>query len=142
MPSEWDNPIPYRSQESESDAESEYRGGDYFSPRDAELREADSGRRGGQSRCSERSCASRFHRSGWVYEEKYDGWRLIAFKDGHRVRLVSRQGVDHTERLRELTAVAGMKALTLILDGEAMSRSRTNTRLPGSHTHSRTRVPS
>ncbi len=23
-----------------------------------------------------------FHRDGWVYEEKYDGWRMVAYKDG------------------------------------------------------------
>jgi hypothetical protein len=25
-----------------------------------------------------------FHRPGWIYEEKYDGWRMLAFKDGAR----------------------------------------------------------
>lgn len=60
-----------------------------------------------------------FHRPGWVYEEKYDGWRMLAFKDGPRVRLISRQNVDHTERFRELAAaIAALKAPTLILDGE------------------------
>src|SRR5687767_1714322 len=60
-----------------------------------------------------------FHRPGWIYEEKYDGWRMLAFKDGRRVRLVSRQAVDHTDRLRELAeAIAKLKAPTLILDGE------------------------
>jgi bifunctional non-homologous end joining protein LigD len=39
-----------------------------------------------------------FHRDGWVYEEKVDGWRMLAFKDRGPVRLVSRQGVDHTAR--------------------------------------------
>ena len=24
--------------------------------------------------------AQPFHREGWVYEEKYDGWRMIAYK--------------------------------------------------------------
>ena len=37
-----------------------------------------------------------FHRDGWVYEEKVDGWRMLAYKDGQRVRLVSRNGRDHT----------------------------------------------
>ena len=37
-----------------------------------------------------------FHRDGWVYEEKVDGWRILAYKDGQRVRLVSRHGRDHT----------------------------------------------
>ena len=60
-----------------------------------------------------------FHRPGWVYEEKYDGWRMLAFKHGRRARLISRQGVDHTERFRELAdAIAALKAPTLILDGE------------------------
>lgn len=60
-----------------------------------------------------------FHRPGCVYEEKYDGWRMLAFKDGPHVRLISRQGVDHTERFRELAdGVAALKAPTLILDGE------------------------
>jgi len=35
-----------------------------------------------------------FHRDGWVYEEKVDGWRLLAYKNGARVRLVSRNGRD------------------------------------------------
>ncbi len=26
-----------------------------------------------------------FHRDGWVYEEKYDGWRVVAYKDGKSV---------------------------------------------------------
>ena len=39
-----------------------------------------------------------FHRPGCIYEEKYDGWRMLAFKDGPRVRLVSRQAVDHDPR--------------------------------------------
>jgi hypothetical protein len=28
-----------------------------------------------------------FHRDGWVYEEKIDGWRMLACKDGQRVCL-------------------------------------------------------
>jgi hypothetical protein len=26
-----------------------------------------------------------FHREGWVFEEKVDGWRMLAYKDGARV---------------------------------------------------------
>jgi len=33
---------------------------------------------------------------GWIYEETYDGWRMIVYKDGRTVRLISRQNVDHT----------------------------------------------
>ena len=60
-----------------------------------------------------------FHREGWVYEEKLDGWRMVAYKDGPRVRLVSRSGVDQTARFPGIAAaVAGLLAPTLILDGE------------------------
>jgi ATP-dependent DNA ligase len=29
------------------------------------------------------------HHEGWVYEEKVDGYRMVAYKDRDRVRLVS-----------------------------------------------------
>jgi bifunctional non-homologous end joining protein LigD len=60
-----------------------------------------------------------FHRDGWVYEEKVDGYRVLAYKDGALVRLVSRNGRDHTRRFRDLAAaVAKLSARTLVLDGE------------------------
>jgi ATP-dependent DNA ligase len=53
-----------------------------------------------------------------VYEEKYDGWRIVGFKDGTRVRLVSRTGRDHAGRFPDLAAnIASLPASTLILDG-------------------------
>ena len=60
-----------------------------------------------------------FHRDGWVYEEKVDGWRILAYKDGARVRLVSRNGRDHTRRFAGIAAaVAKVAARALVLDGE------------------------
>jgi bifunctional non-homologous end joining protein LigD len=60
-----------------------------------------------------------FHRPGWVYEEKVDGWRILAYKDSARVRLLSRTGVDHAKRFRELAAmIAALPVPTLVLDGE------------------------
>jgi ATP dependent DNA ligase domain len=60
-----------------------------------------------------------FHRAGWIYEEKVDGYRMLAYKDGARVRLVSRNGVDHTRRYPDVaTAVARLRPSTLVLDGE------------------------
>src|SRR5215470_17877547 len=41
--------------------------------------------------------ASPFHRPGWLYEEKYDGWRMLASKRDRQVRLVSRADRDNTE---------------------------------------------
>src|SRR5437016_5803459 len=56
---------------------------------------------------------------GWIYEEKVDGWRIVACKDGDRVRLVSRNGVDHTRRFGGIAAaIAKLSARTLVLDGE------------------------
>src|SRR5205814_3960071 len=60
-----------------------------------------------------------FHRDGWVYEEKVDGWRILAYKDGPRVRLISRNAVDHTHRFGKVaSAVAALKTDTAVLDGE------------------------
>ncbi|HEY7652697.1 MAG TPA: hypothetical protein VIG07_07740 [Methylomirabilota bacterium] len=60
-----------------------------------------------------------FHRDGWVYEEKVDGWRVLAYKDTAGARLISRKGRDLTRRFPELVAaVAGIEPPTLILDGE------------------------
>ncbi len=30
-----------------------------------------------------------FHCDGWMYEEKCDGWRSLAYKEGERIRLIS-----------------------------------------------------
>jgi bifunctional non-homologous end joining protein LigD len=63
--------------------------------------------------------AKPFHRPDWVYEEKVDGWRVLAYKDATGVRLVSRNAKDLTHRFPELAAaVAALKPPTLLLDGE------------------------
>jgi bifunctional non-homologous end joining protein LigD len=60
-----------------------------------------------------------FHRDGWIYEEKIDGWRILAHKEGQRVWLLSRTGVDHVRRFREVVAaIAAIPVPTLVLDGE------------------------
>ena len=41
-----------------------------------------------------------FRRPGWIYEEKVDGWRIGAYKDGARVRLQRQNGVGHARRDR------------------------------------------
>ena len=59
------------------------------------------------------------HHAGWIYEEKIDGWRMLAVKDAHRsVTLTSRSGRDHTARFPGI--VEALRALegNLILDGE------------------------
>jgi ATP-dependent DNA ligase len=44
---------------------------------------------------------------------------MLAYKDGPRVRLVSRNGVDHTRRFGDVAAaVAKLSPRTLVLDGD------------------------
>jgi len=63
-----------------------------------------------------------FDRPGWVYEEKYDGYRILAYKEGERVTLLSRNGKDRTESFADVArAVAALKDRTLLLDGEAVA---------------------
>ena len=59
------------------------------------------------------------HHEGWVYEEKVDGYRMLAYKQGSVVRLISRQGKDHTRRFPQIAAaLSTLDASHLILDGE------------------------
>jgi len=60
-----------------------------------------------------------FHTPAWVYEEKYDGWRMLADKEDGRVRLISRNGRDHTRRFGDLVAaLTKLRPATVTLDGE------------------------
>ena len=60
-----------------------------------------------------------FHHPGWVYEEKVDFWRVLAYKDDGAVTIMSRQGKDHTSRFLDLAkALAALPARSFILDGE------------------------
>lgn len=62
-----------------------------------------------------------FHKPGWVYEEKYDGDRILAYKEGIRVRLLSRNGKDRTEGFPRISeAIRILEPATLLLDGEVV----------------------
>lgn len=62
-----------------------------------------------------------FDRSGWVYEEKYDGFRILAYKEGKRVTLLSRNDKDRTQTFPHVAkALAGLRCETLLLDGEVV----------------------
>ena len=58
----------------------------------------------------------------WLHEIKHDGFRVIARKDGDRVRLYSRAGNDLTHRFPLIVeALAGLRSRSVILDGEAVA---------------------
>jgi bifunctional non-homologous end joining protein LigD len=62
-----------------------------------------------------------FDRPGWVYEEKYDGDRILAYKEGNGVRLLSRNQKDRTDRFPRIAAAIGiLQPVTLLLDGEVV----------------------
>lgn len=63
-----------------------------------------------------------FHLPGWVYEEKYDGYRILAYKEGPRVTLLSRNDIDRTVSYSHVAAaVAVLAPTTLLLDGEVVA---------------------
>ena len=65
-----------------------------------------------------------FHRPGWIYEAKVDGWRILAYKDGTSARLLSRNGIDHARRFRENPSLEILERLARALGvpvGELLS---------------------
>jgi bifunctional non-homologous end joining protein LigD len=62
---------------------------------------------------------SPFKKANWIFEEKYDGVRMLAYKGGSKVSLISRNAIDRTERYPKIAeAIAKLKPDTLALDGE------------------------
>jgi bifunctional non-homologous end joining protein LigD len=60
-------------------------------------------------------------RPGWVAEEKYDGIRLLAYKEGRAVSLVTRNDIDRAADFPGVAAaIARLPAPTLVLDGEVV----------------------
>jgi bifunctional non-homologous end joining protein LigD len=58
---------------------------------------------------------------GWLHEIKFDGYRVIARKDGAQVRLWARTTSDYSKvftRIRD--AVAALPVDSAVLDGEAI----------------------
>jgi bifunctional non-homologous end joining protein LigD len=63
-----------------------------------------------------------FHQPGWVYEEKYDGYRILAYKEGNKVTLLSRNAKDRTSHFGAVAdAVGALPHERLLLDGEAVA---------------------
>jgi bifunctional non-homologous end joining protein LigD len=58
---------------------------------------------------------------GWLHELKYDGYRMQAICEGDNIKLLTRNGLDWTERMPAIEQ--GLKALELqdtVLDGEVV----------------------
>src|SRR6266478_4447343 len=73
------------------------------------------------------SPAPPFHRPGWIYEEKYDGWRCLAYKRSGLVRLLSRNGIDCralSDRRRSLSETRAQASVRRRLAGECQRGQR------------------
>lgn len=63
----------------------------------------------------------------WLYEMKYDGYRITAFAQGGSVRLLTRNGSDYTKRFTDIAqAVIKLSpARAMVLDGEVICADET-----------------
>jgi len=60
-------------------------------------------------------------RPGLIAEEKYDGIRLVAYKEGRAVSLITRNDIDRTADFPGVAAaIAKLSPPTLVLDGEVV----------------------
>ncbi len=57
---------------------------------------------------------------GWLYELKYDGYRILAFVEANRVRLISRNGSDYTDKFQDIASTISnwSAGRAMVLDGE------------------------
>jgi ATP-dependent DNA ligase len=58
---------------------------------------------------------------GWIHELKHDGIRLIARKDGDRVRLWSRYGRNRTSDFAKITVALRRLPADVLIHGEAVA---------------------
>ncbi|MEM7364418.1 MAG: DNA ligase D [Pseudomonadota bacterium] len=62
-----------------------------------------------------------FSRDGWLFEIKYDGYRLICHKEGDQVTLLSRNGNDLSATFPEIVlAISRLPFESVVIDGEAV----------------------
>jgi ATP-dependent DNA ligase len=48
-----------------------------------------------------------FHRPGWVFEEKCDAIRILAYKEGDKVTFLSRNDLDRTDTFTDIATAIG-----------------------------------
>jgi DNA ligase D-like protein (predicted ligase) len=64
----------------------------------------------------------RFSRPGWIFERKFDGERCLTFRDGDRVRLMTRNQKQVARTYPEIAvAIADLEATDFIVDGEVVA---------------------
>jgi bifunctional non-homologous end joining protein LigD len=64
----------------------------------------------------------RFSDPQWIFERKFDGMRCLAFRDGDRIRLLSRNRKPLNGTYPELVdALAGQRSARFVVDGEVVA---------------------
>ncbi|HZM34770.1 MAG TPA: DNA ligase D [Burkholderiales bacterium] len=61
-----------------------------------------------------------FNRTGWMWEPKLDGYRILAFVDG-QVKLRSRRGLELAKQFPDLAAELAEQGTRMIIDGELVA---------------------
>jgi bifunctional non-homologous end joining protein LigD len=62
-----------------------------------------------------------FTEPGWMYEVKWDGYRIIAYKEGRSVTLRSRKGLDYTNRYSVVADAIKEIRGDFVMDGEVVA---------------------
>ncbi|HYK46327.1 MAG TPA: DNA ligase D [Parafilimonas sp.] len=65
--------------------------------------------------------AKPFTAPGWIYEVKWDGYRIIAYKNGKNVTLRSRKGLDYTARYAVVSNAIKKITGDFVIDGEVVA---------------------
>jgi bifunctional non-homologous end joining protein LigD len=67
-----------------------------------------------------------FSDPGWIFEPKWDGYRALCFLKDSKIRFISRNHHNLTQRFPELQEISNLiKAQTAIIDGEIVALDRT-----------------
>ena len=67
----------------------------------------------------------RFSDPGWVFERKLDGIRVLAFRDGARIRLLSRNKLEQSGSFPAITAaLSEQPCRDFVIDGEVVAFDR------------------
>jgi bifunctional non-homologous end joining protein LigD len=62
-----------------------------------------------------------FNQDGWVHEVKWDGYRIIAFKNKNHVSLKSRSGIDYSDRYTVVHDAVKQLTGDFVIDGEVVA---------------------
>ena len=62
-----------------------------------------------------------FTNEGWLFEIKWDGYRIIAYKQKNKITLRSRSGLDYTERYPAVVNALKKIKSYFVMDGEVVA---------------------